>query len=89
MTSHEALEKGARTVNRSNLRRKPRRFLDESGIRRLIEDRYGDAISPEDVAALVPIVRTILENSARLSEIELGETDPRSMWLAVEPDVGR
>ncbi len=43
----------------------------------LIEDRFGDALDPEDVQTLIPYVVQILRRSARLAERVPSLTDPR------------
>ena len=58
-----------------------RRFVSVSDatIRTLIEETYGDHLSPDEIETLLPYVRRQFESSQKLSELDLGELDPRGM----------
>ena len=44
--------------------------------RRLIADRYGDRLSPDDSERLVPFVVAVLDTSARLETLDPSDPDP-------------
>ena len=53
--------------------------VSDSTIRALIEETYGDHLSPGEIETLLPYVRRQFESSQKLSELDLGELDPRGM----------
>jgi len=58
-----------------------RRFVSVSDatIRTLIEETYGDHLSSDEIETLLPYIRRQFESSQKLSELDLGELDPRGM----------
>lgn len=53
--------------------------VSDATIRTLIQEMYGDHLSPDEIEALLPYVRRQFESSQKLSELDLGELDPRGM----------
>lgn len=57
--------------------------------RRLIADRYGDALSPEDAERLVPFVVNVLRTSKALEAAVPGNMDPDSAAYSDDPRTDR
>ncbi|MBL75505.1 MAG: hypothetical protein CL763_01035 [Chloroflexi bacterium] len=52
--------------------------LNESTVRQLIEDLYGDQLTSDEIEKLVPMVKRQYEISDRLEALDLGGLDPRA-----------
>lgn len=57
--------------------------------RRLIADRYGDRLDPDDAERLVPFVVSVLATSTRLEELEPSGLEPDAMPWVDDPRTGR
>ena len=53
--------------------------VSDATIRKLIEETYGDHLSPDEVETLLPYVRRQFDSSQKLADLDLGELDPRVM----------